>query len=97
MTEEVKKYEVIPASPKALTLCCAGVGTGERLEDEQNAKYPFRALLVGESFAVPFADTNPGTLASLRSSASAYSKRLSRKYRVFVHNEYGCIEVARVA
>ncbi|AEX56117.1 hypothetical protein KL1_00041 [Burkholderia phage vB_BceS_KL1] len=98
MTEETKKYEVIQASPKALALCDADyVGKGERLPDEQNAKYPFKSLLVGESFAVPFMDTNPGTLASLRSSASTNSKRLTRKYRVFVHNEYACIEVARIA
>lgn len=98
MAEETKKYEIIQASPKALALCDADyVGQGERTPDEENAKYPFKSLLVGESFAVPFADTNPGTLASLRSSASSYSKRLVRKFRVFVHNDYNCIEVARIA
>ncbi len=98
MTEPVKKYEVISASPKALALCDADyVGKGERDESEVNAKYPFKSLLVGESFAVPYMDTNPGTLQSLRSSASIYGKRLTRKFRVFVHNEYNCIECARIA
>lgn len=98
MTEETKKYGVIAASPKAQALCDADyVGKGERDAIEANAKYPFKSLLIGESFAVPFADTNPGTLASLRSSASIYSKRLTRKFRVFVHSEYSCIEVARIA
>ncbi len=98
MTEETKKYEVIAASPKALALCDASkIKQGERIEDKANAKYPFNSLLVGESFAVPFAETNPGTLASLRSSASSYSKWLNRKYRVFVHNEFSCVEVARIA
>lgn len=98
MTEQTKKYEVIDASPKALALCDASkVKQGERLEDKANAKYPFNSLLVGESFAVPFAEANPGTLQSLRSSATSYSKWLNRKYRVFVHNEFACIEVARLA
>lgn len=97
MTEEAKKYEIIQASPKALALCHEVVVQSEREADEQNAKYPFKSLLVRESFAVPFADTNPGTLASLRSSASSYGKRLNRTFRVFVHNEYNCIEVARIA
>lgn len=98
MNEEVKKYEVIDASPKALALCDASkVKQGERLEDKANAKYPFNSLLVGESFAVPFADAGPGTLQSLRSSATSYSKWLNRKYRVIIHNEFSCIEVARIA
>lgn len=97
MNEETKKYEVLPSSPKALALCeVATENQPERMPDEDNAKYPFRSLQVGESFAVPFGDMEPGTLASLRSSASAYNKRLSRKYRVFVHNEYKCVEVARI-
>lgn len=97
MTEETKKYAIVEASPKALALCDSNAPKLARDTDEPNAKYPFKALLVGESFAVPFTDTNPGTLASLRSSASNNSKRLTRKYRVFVHNEYACIEVARTA
>lgn len=98
MNEEVKKYKVIDASPKALALCDASkIKQGERMEDKPNAKYPFNSLLIGESFAVPFADTTPGTLASLRSSASSYSKWLSRKYRVIIHNEFSCVEIARVA
>lgn len=98
MNEEVKKYEVIDASPKALALCDASkVKQGERSEDKANAKYPFNSLLVGESFAVPFADTTPGTLASLRSSASSYGKLHSRKYRVIIHNELACVEIARIA
>lgn len=98
MTEQTKKYAIIDASPKALALCDAStLKQGERLEDKANAKYPFNSLLVGESFAVPFADAGPGTLQSLRSSATSYSKWLKRKYRVFVHNEFACIEVARIA
>lgn len=98
MNEEVKKYEVIDASPKALALCDASkVKQGERTEDKSNAKYPFNSLLVGESFAVPFADTTPGTLASLRSSASSFGRLHKRKYRVIVHNEFSCVEIARIA
>ncbi len=98
MTEPAKKYRIIEASPKALALCDASkVKQGERLEDKPNAKYPFNSLLIGESFAVPFAEASPGTLQSLRSSATSYSKWLERKYRVFVHNEFACIEVARIA
>lgn len=98
MTEPAKKYQIIEASPKALALCDASkVKQGERLEDKPNAKYPFNSLLIGESFAVPFAEASPGTLQSLRSSATSYSKWLERKYRVFVHNEFACIEVARIA
>lgn len=98
MTEPTKKYQIIEASPKALALCDASkVKQGERLEDKPNAKYPFNSLLIGESFAVPFAEATHGTLQSLRSSATSYSKWLERKYRVFVHNEFACIEVARIA
>ncbi len=98
MTNELKKYEVIEASPKALELCDADyIKKGERTEDEENAKYPFKSLLVGESFAVPFADMTPGTLASLRSSSTSYSKRLARKFKVIIHNEFNCVEVARIA
>jgi hypothetical protein len=97
MTEETKKVQILPSSPKALALCEVSTDNQpERTPDEDNAKYPFRSLQVGESFAIPFADTNPGTLASLRSSASSYGKRLNRKYRVFVHDEYKCVEVARL-
>lgn len=97
MTEETKKYEVIVSSPKALALCEASTeNQPERDANEDNAKYPFRSLQVGESFAVPFDDMNPGTLPSLRSSASSYGKRLNRKFRVFIHNEYKCVEVARL-
>jgi len=97
MNKEVKKYEVIAASPKALALCEASkVKQGERIEDKANSKYPFNSLLVGESFAVAFADTTPGMLASLRSSATSYGKSLSRKYCVIVHNDFGCVEVARI-
>ena len=98
MTEPAKKYRIIEASPKALALCDASkVKQGERLDDKPNAKYPFNSLLIGESFAVPFAEASPGTLQSLLSSATSYSKWLERKYRVFVHNEFACIEVARIA
>jgi hypothetical protein len=98
MTTDKKKHEIIKSSPKALALC---VGIPEvqaqRMADEERSIYPFKSLLIGESFVIQFADTTPGVLPSLRSSASVYSKRLSRKYRVFIHDEYACIEVARIA
>lgn len=94
---EAKKYEVIDASPKALAFCNeADVKQGERDVSEANAKYPFKSLRVGESFAIPFDDMNPGTLQSVRSSASLNGKKLSRKFKIITHNEYSCVEVARI-
>lgn len=96
MTES-KKYEVIDASPKALAFCnVADVKQGEREAIKANAKYPFESLRVGESFAIQFADMNPGTLQSVRSSASLNGKKLSRKFKILTHNEYNCVEVARL-
>lgn len=99
MAELSKKYEIVASSPKALALidCPHMDNQGMRELDEDNAKYPFRSLLIGESFAVPFSDAHYGTLQSLRTSASHYGKKLSRKFRVFVHTEYNCVEVARIA
>lgn len=98
MKVESKNREIINSSPKALALCEASqIGQGERQTNHQNGKYPFGLLLVGESFTVPFVEANPGTLASLRSSASRYAKLFNCKFRVLIHNEFQCVEVARIA
>jgi len=90
-------YPIYPASPKALALC-EGVllNEQERTPDEANAVYPFKSLLVGESFTVGFDKLGPGTLSSLRSSATNFTRRLNRKFKVLVHDEYKCVEVARI-
>lgn len=94
---EAKKYEVIDASPKALSHCVAEeVKQGERDVSEANAKYPFKSLRVGESFAIPFDDMGPGTLQSVRSSASLNGKKLQRKFKIITHDDYRCVEVARI-
>ncbi|QBZ71744.1 hypothetical protein [Pseudomonas phage KP1] len=97
MTEETNKRGVFEASPKAQALCEWPEGEQVRDTDEdKSSKYPFKALLIGESFTVSFAESTPGTLPSLRSSASAYAKRLNRKFKVIIHNDHSCIEVARI-
>jgi len=100
MSEEADKFrhEILKASPKALAKCDADqIGRGERTESPPNSKYPFRELLTGDCFIVKFGDMEPSTLANLRSLASSYGKKLCRKFVVIIHNEYQCVEVARIA
>lgn len=98
MDEEKKAYELIQSSPEALKQCDADfIGFGQRLETSVNAKYPFREMLIGESFTVPFGDMEMNSLANLRSLASQYSRTLMRRYKVIIHQTYNLVEVARIS
>lgn len=89
---------IIDASPAMLALCNVGkIKQGERDQAEYNSKYPVKALRVGESFTLPYAGMKPGALQSLRSLASSNGKKLNRKFKVVIHQNYNCVEFARIA
>ena len=75
-------FEIVDSSPQALD------------PPNEGPKLDFEALQVGKSFRVPFGVL---TESNLRSMASRASKKLKRKFRVLIHAEGQCYEVARVA
>jgi len=68
------------------------VGTSD--ECTRNTKYPFRKMLIGQSFAIPFGEVNEG---NIRSQSTNTGVKLGKKFTVIKHNEYQCYEVARIA
>lgn len=96
MTDAVKKHEIVNASPQAIAMIAIDAIQLPRDKDEPNAKYPFKSLQIGESFVIPLDEIKLGDLSSLRSSASINNKRLGRKFKVIIHDEYKCVEVARI-
>jgi len=95
---EVKPYPIIESSPAALSKCDPSqLGKGVADAMRSNAKYPIGQLLIGQSFAVPFASLEMGTLQSLRSLASQHAKRGGKKFAVLTHKGLQLIEVARIA
>ncbi len=97
--KELKQYAIIGSSPVALEQVSKHlIGTGqlEQSKGIRSPKYPFCKLLIGESFTVPYDDLQPGTMSSLRSSVCFQSKRLSCTFKIFIHDEYKCVEIARL-
>lgn len=83
-----QSYKLFAASSRAMAISEDGNQIG--LE-----KYPWRSLPVGKSFIV---DTraSPVKLQTLQSSASRWSKKLGKRFRVVDWPENGTIEVARL-
>jgi hypothetical protein len=91
-------YKIFPASPEVLAKCDQNklyVGITDRKLSRWQSKYPFAELLVGECFIVT--EFKPNTLSNLRSLASIQGKRYSKKFKVVIHKEYKCVEIARLA
>lgn len=81
-------FEIFDSSEHAKTIDADGARA--RIGEE---KYPWRTLPIGKSFFID-AKTNPVKLQTMQSSASRWSKKLNKNFRVVKH-ETG-IEVARL-
>lgn len=88
-------YEIIESSPKALAKVEAtedAYGVENELT-HQRAKFPWQLLKIGQSFAVPVSEGNE---ASLRNSASQFSKKTGKKFAVLRHSDLQLLECARL-
>ena len=88
-------YKIQECSPKAKAKIQEG--TKKKFDtfasEHHKAKYPFSMLDVGECFTVPIDEVSE---LSLRIMASRNAKKLSRKFTVIKHAEYGIHEAARI-
>lgn len=81
-------FDFVDSSDRAKTVDADGAKAQIGLE-----KYPWRSLPVGKSFFID-TKTSQVKLSTLQSSASRWSKKLNRKFRVVKWE--GGIEVARL-
>lgn len=68
---------------------------GVTVPKSTRVKYPFHSMAIGQSFAVPFAETNE---QPLRNAASISGKLLGgKRFCVIKHTTGDAFEVARIA
>lgn len=90
-------YEIVESSPKAKAKIAADFDESKAepatTNDHHRVRYPFDALNVGMSFAVPMTEINE---LAIRNSASVRGRLTKKKFCIVKHAQFGVYEVARI-
>lgn len=94
MSDVELSYPIQPCSPKARERIVTQV-SDKPVETELTGKtqYPFNMMQIGECFIVRFDDK---AVNAIRVRVSERNRKGDKRFTVLKHDEYKCLEIARI-